>query len=138
MTSVTLYIPKIAWTVFVYAGVSCLDTEMVIQHLSVLGGSSDYLERAFDVINSCSPNVGFTYSDLEDRESIIVIGVTTSAAEFLSTLTHELHHLVNDIAIAGKISDKEAAGYLMGEMSKSLYPHLHQYLCDECRRKRMN
>ena len=81
-------------------------------------------------------NIGLTYSSLKHRCSIVVIGITTSAAEFQNTFDHEKGHLVMHISSACKIDPfSEKYQYLAGEVGQKMFRIAKRFLCDECRKK---
>ena len=80
-------------------------------------------------------NIGFTYSNIEKRCSLILIGITDDASEFQSTFDHEKGHVVMHISRALGINPfSEEYQYLAGEVGKQMFEKAHILLCDNCRR----
>lgn len=79
-------------------------------------------------------NTGFTYSNERKRQSVVVIGKSTNAAEFVNTFVHELRHLSDDIAISTNIDLRgEGVGYLQGEIARELADIVGLFICPKCR-----
>ena len=78
-------------------------------------------------------NTGFTYSNQEERKSVVVIGKATSPAEFMNTTMHEMRHLTDDIATANNLSlHGEDVGYLQGKISGRLSDTIGRFVCPCC------
>ena len=78
-------------------------------------------------------DTGFTYSNKEHRQSVIVIGMHSSPWEFLNSFEHELRHLVDDIALTlGLPMAGEDVAYLTGEINQALWEDVHQFTCCKC------
>ena len=79
-------------------------------------------------------NTGFTYSNYRNRESVVVISKTTSAAQFFNTTMHEVKHLSSHIAKAcGYDEESEEIAYIVGNLAETIYPDISHLLCEECR-----
>ena len=67
-------------------------------------------------------NSGFTATDYSKRLSVLVIGHTTSRAEFLNTIVHEAKHVQSNICRYYRVSeDSEDAAYLIGYLVMKMY-----------------
>lgn len=81
-------------------------------------------------------NAGLTFTNGELRCTIIVIGETTSAEEFQSTLDHEKGHAATHIALYNDIDlTGETYQYLVGDIGRNLYQSCKELLCEHCRNK---
>lgn len=81
-------------------------------------------------------NTGFTYSNPDVGRSVVVIGKSTSPAEFVNTFAHELRHLTDDIVGAYHMElYGEGVGYLQGEIDRELADVVGMFICPQCRRK---
>ena len=79
-------------------------------------------------------DTGFTYSNLFLRESVVVIGRSSSGAEFLNSFVHELRHLADDIAyVYGYPLRGEEVAYLTGDIALALSDIVCAMSCDSCR-----
>lgn len=78
-------------------------------------------------------NEGFTYSNEAMRESVIVIGPTSSGDEFVNTFVHELEHVATNIASSlGLDLEGEGPAYLAGDSAMELAKILCKLGCSEC------
>lgn len=88
------------------------------------------LSQAESLMLSCSRNCGFTYSNPHYRRAVVLIGPTTSGAEFLNTFVHEVRHLADGIASSLGIDlDSETPAYLSGETARALADTVCQLGC---------
>ena len=78
-------------------------------------------------------DTGFTYSNKDRRESVIVIGLHSSPPEFINSFEHELRHLVDDIAHTyGLEMAGEDVAYLTGDVNSELWEDIHYFTCCKC------
>lgn len=62
-------------------------------------------------------NKGITYSNVDIRKTVVVIGWTTSKAEYMNSLSHEMLHVVQHISEQFLINMYgEEACYLLGRL----------------------
>ncbi len=106
-----------------------------MSHISPNGCPPFRQKSARKLMKSCKLDTGLTFSNPYLKESVVVTALTSSAAEFMNSISHECRHLVDDIALADNITDKEALGYLTGEINLHIFPHIKHLLCDHCRCK---
>ena len=87
-----------------------------------------------DNILSEFPNEGFAFADAESKCAVIGMGFSDSGDEFLNTFTHELRHLVDDIAYAEGIPLRgEGVAYLTGNITLGVADVVCKYSCNKCR-----
>lgn len=88
-------------------------------------------EQALDLMENCDYDCGFTYSarrpqrysyyNRERHRAVVLIGPTSSGAEFLDTFVHELRHLTDTVAKSiGVALDSEEAAYFSGDTAREL------------------
>ena len=106
-------------------------------------GAPDYiLGEAEDLMLSCDYDCGFTYSQVQRYDyinrkrhrAVVLIGPTSSGAEFIDTFVHELHHLA--VAIAEELDvplDGERPAYVAGDAARELADVVCQLGCKNCR-----
>ena len=124
------YIDKYDWQVVVLYEVGYRDTDYVIGILSQICDDKDIIEMAFKNVSNGKPNTGFTYSDLSERRTLMVIGKTTSNYELISTIVHEYNHLQSHIATAYNIDEKgEEVCYLIGNIVKTMFEVFRKIIC---------
>lgn len=99
-----------------------------------IGCSTEDISLAIDVLNSRDLNKGITFSNYNDRESIVVIGETSCSAEFANSYDHEKLHLAMHIARADNIDPfSEELAYLMGDIGFNMFKIAKMFLCEHCR-----
>lgn len=79
-------------------------------------------------------NTGFTYTNPETHRAVVTIGPTTSGAEYIDTLVHEIHHLA--VAIASELGidlESESPAYLAGDSARALAEVVCELGCEHCR-----
>lgn len=80
---------------------------------------------------SDNPDNGLTFSNQEERQSIVIIGHATSLQQFLNTWQHEIFHLVCHITEEYHIDPlSEDAAYLAGDIAQQMHPILSHYICN--------
>lgn len=135
MIDLVLRIPSLDWTVFFHFAVTCYHTDLIVRELESLGAEEKYVERAHRLLANCTLDEGLTFTSRAFHESVVVVELTSSAAEFQNSLQHEIRHLVDDLSIGADVTEKEELGYLTGEINYSIFPYICELLCDDCRRK---
>ena len=74
-----------------------LGFSIVLKRLFDAGCTGKNYRRAMALLNSGALNIGLTYTNKDDRETIIVIGYSSDVAEFVNTLTHEINHFIEHV-----------------------------------------
>ena len=124
------YIDNYDWQVVVLYEVGYRDTDYVIGMLSQICNDKNTIETAFENVSNGKPNTGFTYSDLSERRTLMVIGKTTSNYELINTIVHEANHLQSHIATADNIDEKgEEVCYLIGNIVKTMFEVFRKIIC---------
>lgn len=102
-------------------------------------GCGEYdLRRAYRNMTSGAADTGLTYSNAELRQTIMLIGRTTTAAQFQNSLDQEKGHLCRHISQAFGIDPYgEDAEYLAGYVGQRMFEVAEMFLCDTCREKRI-
>lgn len=117
MTEQEIYIERYDWTVHVMYDVHSKDSMNVRRHLLDLGCSGIPLEDACNLVLEAEPNKGITYSNVDTRKTVVVIGWATSNEEYMNSLSHEMLHVVQHISEQFLINMYgEEACYLLGEL----------------------
>lgn len=74
------------------------DAMKVRRYLRDLGCSGIPLEDACNLVLEGEANKGITYSNVDIRKTVVVIGWATSKAEYMNSLSHEMLHVVQHIS----------------------------------------
>lgn len=97
------------------------DDNAILDILYDLDASDYILVKAGKKLREARPNEGFTFTNPQMKEALVVIGPTTSGAEFKDTLIHELHHLA--VAVADSLGvdlESETPAYIAGDSAREL------------------
>lgn len=123
------------WVVdFVFA-TERYDVDGILSCLYDAGAPRWAMGDAEELMSSGDYNTGFTYANPGNRRAVVVIGPTTSGAEFVNTLTHEIHHLA--VAIASELGidlESETPAYLAGDSARALAEVVCELGCEHCRK----
>lgn len=129
-------IDKYDWLVRVYYAVRGYNFDEIEESLVKLKATDEEIEQALEDFYDKQENIGYIYSNLTDRKTVMVIGPTSSAAEFQNTFDHEKGHLAMHICIADGIDPfSEEYQYLTGSIGEQMFKVGKLFLCDNCREK---
>lgn len=127
MTHRTIHIRGWRVDVFIEDG---YHPDAVMDCLEDMGAPNGILEKAQGLIVENRPNQAFTYSN--GRRTCIYIGWTTSGAEFISSVVHELRHLIDHIADHYGLPNGEEVGYMSGDAAFLLAEDICALGCPCC------
>lgn len=134
-----IYLDKYDWDVLIYYAVDTYFSKEILTNLKLMNCPREVYESAKDILVNFKTNRGFTYSNGDNRCSIIIIGLTTSADEFQSTFDHEKGHLAMHICLTLNINPfSEEYQYLTGDIGKQMFPVAKKFLCECCRKQLIN
>ena len=132
-----IYLDNYDIVVHAYYAVSQYYADEILDKMYDLGCRGDKLRMAEENLYSGKLDTGLTYYSPRHREAVMVIALTSSAAEFYNSLIHELSHLTAYIAKWDKMSfTGEDIAYLEGDTAREMFPKVQPLLCDCCRKKR--
>lgn len=130
-----IYLDKYDWSIRVYYATTEYFISNILIDLIELNCDKSSFFRIKSLMEAKKNNVGFTYSNLEKRASLMLIGITDSADEFQSTFDHEKGHLAMHICSALHIEPfSEEYQYLTGTIGKELFKEGKKFLCEHCRK----
>ena len=110
------------------------DIDHILDRMYSFGAGASKLRRALALMEGGEPNRGFTFANGLDRVALVVIGPTSSGAEFQDTLTHEVLHLAVSIADGLGIDLRgETPAYIMGDSIRDLADVVCSLGCGRCR-----
>lgn len=136
MITQELYIPRYDWCVRAYYAVSTYWAGKILRDLEGIGCRGLELATARKNLLAGDLDTGLTYSDISGHNSVMVISLTSSPAEFLNSWMHEMRHLSRHIEQACGISPYgEEAAYLAGEIGQRMFPVAKRFLCEHCRKE---
>ena len=121
MVKQRIHIHSVDWTVNIFYDTNPPNTDEILDVLWSLECPQRYMYKAERLLRSGRDNEGLTYSNPHKRESIVVIGHTSSLFEMCNSIMHELDHLQVAICRAyGLRTDGEDAAYLMGDITETI------------------
>lgn len=124
-------ISRYDWKVEVYYAVDCYYTDEIMGRLYDIGCRGDNLQTAYENLSAGKLDTGLTYSNYATRHTVMVIGLTSSAAQFQNSYDHERKHLEAHIAAALGIDPwGEEICYLSGEIGQLMFEKARLMLCD--------
>lgn len=122
MRRTLIHIDRVNWDVVLLYHVSCANTAEVMEILHYFDISAEDAELSIANLDACRPDNGITYSNYARRVSVMVIGVTTTAGEWVNTFVHECVHLANHVAQALEmVISGEPIAYAMGEFARDAF-----------------
>lgn len=129
-----VYLEDWDWVVKIYYAVDTFYMDSIIGDLESMGCSERKIYNIEKTLTEYPYNNGLTYSNIEYRWSLVVIGITDSPEEFQNTFDHEKGHLAMHIAETDDIDVfGEEFQYLTGEIGKQLFPVAKKFMCNHCR-----
>lgn len=127
---------KYDWVIYAYYAVSTYYTDEIMEHLWQIGVDAKNARRAYDNISRGDLDTGLCYSNHKKRKTVLVVAKTSSAGEFLNSLTHEASHACVHIAnVIGVDLQSEDYAYMVGDLCCEMYPKVKHLLCEHCRKK---
>lgn len=122
MIAQRIFVDRYSWVVDIFYDVKPHNAPAIIDRLADMGCSMHNLCHADDLIRSGIPNQGLTYTDNEEKHTLVAIGHATTAGAFFNTLSHELSHAVDGISRHYGINPySEENAYLTGDLSELIW-----------------
>jgi hypothetical protein len=114
------------WNVVILYECSCNDIDYIIETLKDINCPSKYIKEALNNLETCSLNIGLTYSNIKLKSSVIIINKTSSFAQLINTIAHEYYHLICHISKTLRIKDEEELAYLNGDLNMRSYKFIEK------------
>ena len=132
MISQQFYIGNKDWKIRAYYGVEFItDRDIVYNALTQSGCEESNARKALRVL--MDKDTGYTFSNLDKKESVVCASCASGFDEMFSTITHEIKHVVEHISDYYDIDPKsEESAYLQGEISKQMYKAVALAICPKC------
>lgn len=123
------------WECLLFVSVGTYWIEAITDAFVEIGASESVVKRIRRNMIRNDMDSGFTYSNPRLRRSVMVIGRTSNGSQFINSFTHELRHLVDDIALVdGLEMSGEGVAYLTGDIAMEVADIVCKMSCDHCRR----
>ena len=125
-----VHIDKYDWEVLCYFDTKIRNATTVLEQLERIGiPDREYYDAAANLYRG-ERNSGLTYTNGDQRTSVVVISHTTSPEQTLNTFSHELRHLADDIATVCNLPlHGETIAYLTGDIATTLAANLLHIAC---------
>lgn len=134
MIKQNFYLEDWDWYVTVYYAVDTFYMDDILGNLEEIGCSEKKIDEIAESLVKHQYNTGLTYSNLRGRCSVMVIGLTSTPAQFQNTFDHEKGHLAMHICEVDGIDPfSEEYQYLTGDIGQSMFPVAKRFLCEHCR-----
>ena len=122
------------WEIMAYYATSRYAVDEIMEQLWLIGIDSNNAQRAFDNLSSRKLDTGLCYSNYSLRKSVLVVALTSTASEFMNSLTHEFTHACIHISTAlGIDKQSEDFAYMMGDLCQIAFNRVSDLLCEHCR-----
>lgn len=132
-----VHIKGAEWTAHFYFAIDTYWESEILERLRIMGASSQVTFKIARSMQNNRLDTGFTYSKPSKRESIVVVGRASNGGQFLNSTTHELRHLVDDIAKEDNMQmSGEGVAYLTGDIINEISDIVCKFSCNCCRKKR--
>lgn len=128
-------ISKYGWQARIFFAISRYEIDDVTKALEEIGCPGKIYAQAVKQMERGEVNTGFTYSNKALRRSVMLVGRTSSGAQFVNSFSHELRHLSDDIASTyGMEMAGEEVAYLTGDIAQKLSDVVSHLSCEHCRK----
>ena len=118
------------WEITIFYAVHGYYVEDIMDDLKRIGIRGKKLAKAEENLTSGEINSGLTY--VNNGEAVCVIGVASSAAQYMDSIVHEVMHLCKFIGKAEGLDPYgEEVCYIGGEIGRKMWPK-SKLLTSEC------
>lgn len=133
-----LYLGPYRWRITVFYDTFPEDSDTILKCLADIGCERRKLGHAEENLRGGARNTGLTFSNRQDRESIIVLSESSSEAEFANTWFHEVFHAAVHIAEADGLGcNGEPVAYIGGYIAMRMQPQASLFMCSKCHKYEM-
>lgn len=116
------------WYILIYYNVNINDADDIMDTLLSLGCPYASAKQSVNILTR-RKNTGMTYTDMNNKFSLVCISHATSKAEMFNTVVHELKHVQSHICEYYNVEeDGEQAAYLIGYMARRVYKILQIFV----------
>lgn len=128
-----IHIHRYHWDVIVYYESTARDASYILRELDDIGVDDNTYWKAVRNLDDGLPDTGLTYTNIDERVTVIVLSHTSSKAEFANTWFHEVFHCAVHIAMANDLDIYgEAVAYVGGELAREMQPIAARLMCPTC------
>lgn len=125
------------WEIYAYFSVTTYYIDEILEHLWHLGIDGSNALSAYQNLSKNSIDSGLCYSNYAKKKTVLVVAQSSSAKEFINSMTHEASHACTHIATALHIDLRgEDYAYMVGDLCMEMYDKVKHLLCDCCRKEK--
>ena len=126
----SFHLDRFDWTITIFYAVHGYYVEDIMDDLKRIGIRGKKLAKAEENLTSGEINSGLTY--VNNGEAVCVIGIASSAAQYMDSIVHEVMHLAKFIGKAEGLDPYgEEVCYMGGEIGRKMWPK-SKLLTSEC------
>lgn len=121
------------WIVDVLFAIDEYDVEGVLSCLYEIDAPYSAMMDSKHLMENGNKNTGFMYANPDNMRAVLCVGPTTSGAEFLDTVVHEVHHFA--VVVASELGidlEGEAPAYVSGDTIRELADIVCRLGCEHC------
>lgn len=126
----SFHLDRFDWTITIFYAVHGYYVEDILDELKRIGIRGKKLAKAEENLSSGEINSGLTYAN--NGEAVCVIGIASSAAQYMDSIIHEVMHLAKFIGKAEGLDPYgEEVCYMGGEIGRKMWPK-SKLITSEC------
>lgn len=126
----SFHLDRFDWTITIFYAVHGYYVEDILDELKRIGIRGKKLAKAEENLTAGEVNSGLTY--VNNGEAVCVIGIASSAAQYMDSIVHEVMHLCKFIGRAEGLDPYgEEVCYIGGEIARKMWPK-SKLLTSEC------
>lgn len=126
----SFHLDRFDWTITIFYAVHGYYVEDILDELKRIGIRGKKLAKAEENLTAGEVNSGLTY--VNNGEAVCVIGIASSAAQYMDSIVHEVMHLAKFIGKAEGLDPYgEEVCYMGGEIGRKMWPK-SKLLTSEC------
>lgn len=126
----SFHLDRFDWTITIFYAVHGYYVEDIMDELKRIGIRGKKLAKAEENLTAGEVNSGLTY--VNNGEAVCVIGIASSAAQYMDSIVHEVMHLAKFIGKAEGLDPYgEEVCYIGGEIGRKMWPK-SKLLTSEC------
>lgn len=126
----SFHLDRFDWTITIFYAVHGYYVEDIMDELKRIGIRGKKLAKAEENLTAGEVNSGLTY--VNNGEAVCVIGIASSAAQYMDSIVHEVMHLCKFIGRAEGLDPYgEEVCYIGGEIGRKMWPK-SKLLTSEC------
>lgn len=127
MIELDLHIKQYGWILHIIAECDCSDNGYIVEQLQQIDCPDQLVREALDNLETCNYNIGLTYSNNKNKESVMVICKTSNQEQLINTFTHECFHFVQHLRISSEEEMATLIGNIMGKLWSFIRSILAKY-----------